>query len=55
MMENLKGLTEKEAKKRLKDYGFNELKEILHISPLKILLKLSKKSVPFKAADELRC
>ncbi|MBS3073692.1 HAD-IC family P-type ATPase, partial [Candidatus Pacearchaeota archaeon] len=41
-MENLKGLTEKEAKKRLDNYGFNELKEILHISPLKILLRQIK-------------
>ena len=37
-----RGLTEKEAEKRLKDYGFNELKEILHISPLKILLRQVK-------------
>jgi len=42
IMENLKGLTEKEAKKRLDNYGFNELKEILHISPLKILLRQIK-------------
>ncbi|MFA4953160.1 MAG: cation-transporting P-type ATPase [Candidatus Pacearchaeota archaeon] len=37
-----RGLTEKEAEKRLKEYGFNELKEILHISPLKILLRQIK-------------
>jgi len=37
-----KGLTKKEAEKRLKEYGFNELKEILHISPLKILLRQIK-------------
>jgi len=39
-----KGLTEKEAEKRIKEYGFNELKEILHISPLKILLRQVKKN-----------
>src|SRR3989338_6829324 len=37
-----RGLTEREAEKRLKEYGFNELKEILHISPLKILLRQVK-------------
>jgi len=41
---DLKGLTEKEASKRLKDYGPNELREILHISPLKILLRQVKKN-----------
>jgi len=41
-MKKLKGLTEKEAKKRLKNYGFNEIKEIFHISPLGILLRQIK-------------
>ncbi|MFH1291108.1 MAG: cation-transporting P-type ATPase [archaeon] len=41
-MEKLKGLTEKEAKERLEEYGSNELKEILHLSPLKILLRQIK-------------
>ncbi len=41
-MENLKGLTEKEAKEKLGEYGLNELKEILHVSPLRILLRQIK-------------
>ncbi|MCK5321263.1 cation-transporting P-type ATPase [Candidatus Pacearchaeota archaeon] len=41
-MKNLKGLTEKEASKKLKEYGLNELKEILHLSPLRILLRQVK-------------
>jgi len=41
-MKQLKGLTEKEARKRLKNYGFNEIKELFHISPLKILLRQIK-------------
>ncbi|MEA3248112.1 MAG: cation-transporting P-type ATPase [Nanoarchaeota archaeon] len=41
-MKNLKGLKEKEAKEKLKEYGPNELKEILHLSPLRILLRQVK-------------
>jgi len=41
-MKNLKGLTQKEAEKKLKKYGFNELREVLKISPLKILLRQIK-------------
>jgi len=37
-----RGLTEKEAKKRLQTCGFNEIKEIFHVSPLKILLRQIK-------------
>jgi len=33
------GLAEAEAKKRLKKYGFNELKEKRKITPLKVLLR----------------
>ena len=43
-MDELKGLTEKEAKKRLKEYGFNELKELFHVSPLRILLRQVRKN-----------
>ena len=43
-MKELKGLTEKEAKKRLNVYGFNELKELFHVSPLRILLRQVKKN-----------
>jgi Ca2+-transporting ATPase len=42
IIKKLKGLTEKEAENRLKNYGFNELKEILHISPLNILFRQIK-------------
>ena len=41
-MKNLEGLTEKEAREKLKEYGLNELKELLHISPWKILLRQIK-------------
>jgi Ca2+-transporting ATPase len=37
-----KDLTSKEATKRLKKYGFNELKELLHVSPLMILIRQIK-------------
>jgi len=43
-MKNLSGLTEKEARKRLKDYGFNEIKELIHISPFQIFLRQIKKN-----------
>ena len=33
------GLTEKEAEKRLQDYGYNEIKEAKKISPIKIFLQ----------------
>src|SRR3989344_8372545 len=38
-MKKFDGLTEKEAKKRLDNSGFNELKEVLHVSLLKIFLR----------------
>ena len=38
------GLTQKEAEARLKQYGYNEIKELIHISPLKILLRQIKKN-----------
>ncbi|MFH1608272.1 MAG: cation-transporting P-type ATPase [archaeon] len=41
-MKNLKGLTKKEAEKRFKESGPNELREIGKISPLKILLRQIK-------------
>lgn len=41
-MKEFKGLTQKQAKKELEEYGYNELKEILKISPLKILLRQIK-------------
>lgn len=44
MTKTLKGLTQKEATKRLREYGYNEIKELLHISPLQILLKQIKKN-----------
>ncbi|PIN77973.1 cation transporter [Candidatus Woesearchaeota archaeon CG10_big_fil_rev_8_21_14_0_10_34_12] len=34
-----RGLTEKEAKKRLEQYGFNEIKDAFVLSPLKILIR----------------
>ncbi|MEM0465298.1 MAG: cation-translocating P-type ATPase [Candidatus Pacearchaeota archaeon] len=37
-----KGLTEKEAKKRLEKYGLNEIQEINKITPLKILFRQIK-------------
>src|SRR3989338_7064601 len=39
-----RGLTEKEAKKKLEQYGLNEIKESLVISPIKILLRQIKKN-----------
>src|SRR3989344_3539806 len=39
-----RGLTEKEAEKRLQTYGFNEIKESLVISPIKILFRQIKKN-----------
>jgi len=39
-----KGLTEKEAEKKLEQYGSNEIKESLVISPVKILLRQIKKN-----------
>ncbi|MFH0829558.1 MAG: cation-transporting P-type ATPase [Candidatus Aenigmatarchaeota archaeon] len=41
---SVKGLTNEEAKARLKKYGFNEIRELFHISPLRILLKQVKKN-----------
>ncbi|MCX8193883.1 MAG: cation-transporting P-type ATPase [Candidatus Pacearchaeota archaeon] len=39
-----KGLTEEEAKKKLEKYGYNEIKEIIKISPLQILFRQVKKN-----------
>jgi Ca2+-transporting ATPase len=39
-----RGLTEKEAEKRLQTYGSNEIKESLVISPIKILFRQIKKN-----------
>jgi Ca2+-transporting ATPase len=39
-----RGLSEKEAKKRLGIYGFNEIKEVAFVSPLKILLRQIRKN-----------
>ncbi len=39
-----KGLTEKEVKKRLKKYGYNEIIELLKVSPLQILFRQIKKN-----------
>ena len=39
-----RGLTEKEAKRKLEQYGSNEIKESLVISPIKILLRQIKKN-----------
>ena len=38
------GLTQKEAGKKLKEYGYNEIKELFHVSPLQILLRQIKKN-----------
>ena len=43
-MKNLKGLSQKEADKKLKEYGPNEIKELIHTSPLQILLRQLKKN-----------
>jgi len=43
-MKKLKGLTQKEAAKILREYGYNEIKELLQISPLQIILKQIKKN-----------
>ena len=44
MMKEIKGLSQKEANKRLEEYGPNEIKELLHISPFQILLRQIKKN-----------
>ncbi|MEA3515349.1 MAG: cation-transporting P-type ATPase [Nanoarchaeota archaeon] len=41
-MKNLKGLSQKEADKKLKEYGSNEIKELIHTSPFQILLRQIK-------------
>jgi len=43
-MKNLKGLSKKEASRKLKEYGPNEIKELIHISPFQILLRQIKKN-----------
>src|SRR3990167_8731749 len=40
-----RGLTEKEAKKKLEQYGFNEIKDVSVISPLKIFLRQVKNNL----------
>ena len=39
-----RGLRQKEAKKRLKEYGYNEIVELLHVSPFKILFRQIKRN-----------
>ncbi len=39
-----RGLSSKEAAKRLVDYGYNEIKELLQVSPFQILLRQIKKN-----------
>ena len=41
-MKNLKGLIQKEAIRKLKEYGPNEIRELTHISPFQILLRQIK-------------
>jgi Ca2+-transporting ATPase len=41
------GLTEEEAKKKLEEVGFNEIKDISKISPIKILLRQVKGNLMF--------
>ncbi len=43
-MNNLKGLTQQEANKKMKEFGPNEIKELVHISPFQILLRQIKKN-----------
>lgn len=38
------GLSKTEAEKRLKEYGYNEIKELIRISPLKILFRQIRKN-----------
>lgn len=40
-----KGLSKKEARKRLREYGFNEIKETTFVSPLRILLRQIKNNL----------
>jgi len=42
-MEKERGLSRKEAKNRLEKYGYNEIKETIFASPLRILLRQIKK------------
>ena len=44
MMLETKGLTQKEANEKLKEYGFNEIRELAHKSLLRILLRQVKKN-----------
>lgn len=39
MPKNFTGLTSEEALKKLKEFGPNEIKELVHVSPLKILVR----------------
>jgi len=43
-MKSLKGLGQKEADRKLKEYGPNEIKELIHISPFQILLRQIKQN-----------
>ncbi len=40
-----KGLTQKEAEKRIRERGYNEIKELIPVSPLKILLNQIRQNV----------
>lgn len=39
-----RGLTQKEAERRLGVYGYNEIRELTHVSPVQILLRQAKKN-----------
>lgn len=39
-----RGLTQKEISKRIEKYGYNEIRELAHVSPFKILLRQIKKN-----------
>ncbi len=39
-----RGLTKREAAKKLKEYGYNEIRELVHVSSLRILLRQIKKN-----------
>ena len=52
-MINKRGLASKEATEKLSDYGYNEIKELLHISPFRILLRQIKKNFAVAALVSL--
>ena len=50
--EILKGISQKEAEDELKKYGYNEIREIMRISPLRILFRQIKKNFIYKYLKE---